>query len=210
MLDINTRSCAQSTAWLKDILFEDLPDSKKAFAGMAAMAKTVPVGADGLFFHPYLMGEDAPYWDRRLTASFFGLSVSHSRSHLVRAVYEGTAFALADAKGILGAIGDSFSSYHLIGGGTKNEVWTGIVLDVLGVDGLLVPGASAAKGAAMLAGVGSGVFSDIQDAARRCIRGAKTVPHNRENHARYTELFERYKKLKEIFDHAYGPTSSKR
>jgi xylulokinase len=208
MLDINTRSCAQSTAWLMNILFGDGRDSTGAFIEMAKMAETVPVGSDGLFFHPYLMGEDAPYWDHRLTASFFGLNVSHTRSHLVRAVYEGTAFALADAKGALGTIADTFSAYHLIGGGTKNKIWTGIVLDVLGVDGILVPDASAAKGAALLAGVGAGVFSNPRDAARRCVTGREEISHNKENHTRYINLFERYKTLKQMFDRTYEPTSS--
>ena len=208
MLDINTRSCAQSTVWLKDVLFDDTHGSTDAFGKMAKMAETVPVGSDGLFFHPYLMGEDAPYWDHRLTASFFGLNVSHTRSHLVRAVYEGTAFALADAKGALENICDSFSSYHLIGGGAKNRTWTGIVLDVLGVNGTLVPNASAALGAAMLAGIGSGVFSSTQDAVRRCITGKATISHNKNNHALYTDIFTRYKKLKKMFDHAYEPTSN--
>lgn len=208
MLDINTRSCAQSTAWLRDILFDDGRDSTNAFIEMARMAETVSVGSDGLFFHPYLMGEDAPYWDHRLTASFFGLNVSHTRSHLVRSVYEGTAFALADAKSALGTIADTFTAYHLIGGGTKNRIWTGIVLDVLGVDGVLVPDASAAKGAALLAGVGAGVFSSPRDAARRCIAGKEEIPHNRENHKRYIDLFSRYKMLKKMFDHTYEPTSN--
>jgi len=208
MLDINTRSCAQSTVWLRDILFDDITDSTDAFIEMAKMAETVPVGSDGLFFHPYLMGEDAPYWDHRLTASFFGLNVSHTRSHLVRAVYEGTAFALADAKSALGRIADSFSSYHLIGGGTKNRIWTGIVLDVLGVDGILVPGASAAAGAALLAGIGSGVFSDPRDAVRQCVAGREEISLNRENHARYIDLFMQYRELKKMFDGAHEPKSN--
>lgn len=208
MLDINTRSCAQSTAWLRDILFDDGQDSTNAFIEMARMAETVPVGSDGLFFHPYLMGEDAPYWDHRLTASFFGLNVSHTRSHLVRAVYEGTAFALADAKSALGTIADTFTAYHLIGGGTKNRTWTGIVLDVLGVDGVLIPDASAAKGAALLAGVGAEVFSSLSDAARRCVTGKEEISHNRGNHTRYIDLFKQYKMLKKMFDHTYEPTSN--
>jgi xylulokinase len=203
MLDINTRSCAQSTVWLRDMLYNDGGKREGAFARMEHEAAPIPVGADGLLFHPYLMGEDAPYWDPKLKGSFWGITASHTRGHFIRAVYEGTAFALADALGSLGDIGRGFADFVVVGGGTKNRLWTRIVLDVLGIDGNIPAHASASFGAALLAGVGAGVFGGTQQAAEACRREDRIEKHSPDNHAVYSGIFERYKRMKEIFDEIY-------
>jgi xylulokinase len=203
MLDINTRSCAQATAWLKDLLYTGSGAGETAFGDMEAEARDIPLGSDGLVFHPYLMGEDAPYWDARLRASFWGFGAFHRRGHFIRSVYEGTAFALRDALSSLGDVGAGFSEFVLVGGGTKNRLWTRIVLDVLGVDGKVPDRASASLGAAMLAGIGIGVFGDLKEAIAKCRRHDVLISHSPGDHGRYSRLFKRYKRMKGIFDPIY-------
>ncbi len=203
MLDINTRSCAQATDWLRDLAFGRAGSGSAVYRTMEREASIIAVGAEGVTFHPFLMGEDAPYWDERLRGSFSGISAHHGRGHFVRAVYEGTAFALRDAFGCLGRKREGFSEFILVGGGVKNRLWTTIVLDVLGVDGTIPERGGAAFGAAMLSGIGIGVFRDCREAAATCRTKDAVLTHSADNHALYTRHFERYKKMKELFDPIY-------
>ena len=86
-----TNSCASAHRWLRDQMF-----AEGGFEEMDALAATIPPGADGLLFHPYLQGERAPYWDPLLRADFIGLTISHTRAHFARALYEGIAFSIRD------------------------------------------------------------------------------------------------------------------
>jgi xylulokinase len=203
MLDLNTRTCANATVWLKDVFFKDTPDSAAAYDRIGREAAEIPVGAEGLFFHPYLLGEDAPYWAPHLKGSFFGLSVYHRRAHCARAVLEGTGFALRDARSSYGPLADGFESYIFVGGGVKNKVWLSIVADILGVDGEVAEQTDAAYGAAMLAGIGAGVFDSVAAAVDICTRDRPRVRHNPDNHARYSALFEKYVRMKQVFDALY-------
>jgi len=206
MIDINTRTCADATVWLKELFYRDAPDSSSAYQQIAQEAAGAPAGADGLFFHPYLLGEDAPYWQPHLRASFVGLTRAHGRAHCARAVLEGTAFALRDAHRALGDLAAGFEEYVFVGGGTKNAVWLGIVADVLGVDGRVSANTDAAVGAAMLAGVGSGAFEDLHHAVALCSRVTGSIRHSPQNHARYNALFERYRSIKQTLDALYDGT----
>ncbi len=204
MLDNNTRACAHSTAWFRDTFLADEADSDCAYRRIMEEASAAPLGSDGLFFHPYLQGEDSPYWDPALKGSFFGLRASHNRGHFARAVYEGTAFALRDARTAFGPLTERFRQYVLVGGGTRNPVWVQIIADVLGIEAGIPEHSGASFGAAMLAGVGIGVFRDLDEAIRRCVRVTRTVRADPAHHLRYGELFERYRRMKTIFDPAYA------
>jgi xylulokinase len=203
MIDCNTRACADSTVWLKDVFYKNALSSKDAYEQIGQEAGNVCVGADGLFFHPYLLGEDAPYWQSYLRGSFFGLTKAHGRPHCARAVLEGTGFSLRDARSVLGKLVDGFQEYVLIGGGTRNAVWLQIVVDILGVDSKVSVDADSAFGAAMLAGVASGVYTGLNQAVEICSHINHVVQQNVENHKIYDRLFEKYKQIKQILDTAY-------
>jgi xylulokinase len=203
MLDNNTRSCAQATTWFRSVFLAEEESSDTAYQRMAGEAATVAPGADGLVFHPYLLGEDSPYWDARLKGSFFGFQAGHRRAHFARAVYEGTAFALRDAREGFGRIADGFSEYLMVGGGTKSPVWTSIIADVLGIDTKIPLHSDASHGACMLAGIGVGVFAGVDDAIRRCVGMERWVRCDGERHRRYGELFARYREMKKVFDGVY-------
>jgi xylulokinase len=203
MIDVNTRTCADSTVWLKDVFYRDVPSPEAAYHQIEREAGSVPPGAEGLFFHPYLLGEDAPYWQPHLRGSFFGLTKAQGRAQCARAVLEGTGFALRDARSVLGELGKGFEEYVFVGGGTKNGVWVAIVADILGVDGKVSVETDASVGAAMLAGVASGAFAGLGEAIALCSRVGGAIRHNAENHGAYNVLFERYLRIKQVLDAAY-------
>jgi xylulokinase len=193
LLDTNTRSCGQAVAWLRRLLYAEEVQDRAGFASLDRDAASAPLGAGGLLFHPYLLGEDAPYWDASLRASISGLRPEHTRRHIARAVLEGTAFAIRDALSVFADLVPAFEEYAFVGGGARSAIWLSIVSDVLGVDGIVPGSADAALGAAMLAGVGTGLFDGLDEAVQRCRRVARTVVHDPANSERYDEQFEAYR-----------------
>lgn len=194
-----TNSCASAHRWLKDQFFalpsgQDGADGERdPFDAMDRLASQVQPGSDGMIFHPYLQGERSPYWDEFLRADFIGVTMSHTAAHFVRALYEGVAFSLRDCIGSLNAQGLSLQGVRLVGGGAKSATWRQVVCDVIGMP-VDVPGnGDASFGAALVAGVGIGVFSDERDAVTACVR---LVDHHEpvaSHHERYRELFSIYK-----------------
>jgi xylulokinase len=204
MIDLNTRACAHSTVWLRDVFFKDKPTTSEAYGEIEKEAQTIPIGSDGLVFHPYLLGEDAPYWNPNLKGSFFGVTASHTRQHFARAVFEGTAYALRDARSMIEAIAQNFSEYIFVGGGVKNALWVSIVADVLGINGKISTKADTSLGAAMLAGIGTGIFTGVDDAVRKCQNSEKAyIKHDKNNHEIYNTLFKRYVQMKRVYDQIY-------
>lgn len=193
MLDTNTRSCGQAVRWLRGLAYSEVTSDAAAFEAIDAEAGAVPLGARGALFHPYLLGEDAPYWDPDLRATVIGLSAAHGRPEVARSVLEGTALALRDAMSTLGRWVPAFERVAFVGGGTRSPVWLAIVADVLGLDGEVPESSDASLGAAMLAGVGVGIFPSLDESVRRCYRISRRVTHDQRNTDRYDALFERYR-----------------
>lgn len=157
---LGTNSCASAHRWLRDTLFGAI-----GFEGMDRAAQGVPPGSDGLVFHPYLNGERSPYWDPDLRASYVGLGFAHGPGHFVRALYEGIAFSLRDCLEVLRGLDMGFSTARLVGGGTRSELWQQIIADVTGLVIEIPREGDASFGAALIAGLGAGVFADTQAAA---------------------------------------------
>jgi xylulokinase len=160
---------------------------------LKAVGKTVrnaPVAQDsrGLLFAPYLVGERTPYADTAVRGMFAGLSPDHDASHFVRAVMEGTAFALRDAQEIMKA-----KSVRVTGGGMKSPVWRQIIADVLGIPVVTVSTSEegAAYGSAILAGVGVGAFKSVEEATDRLVRETSVTRPQRS----YDAAYARYRKL---------------
>lgn len=192
MLDTNTRACGGAVRWLRRIAYSEIDSDVAAFAAIDRDASRIPPGAGGALFHPYLLGEDAPYWDPSLEASLSGLQLGHRRAHLARAVLEGTAFALRDAMTTLDRWVGGFERIVFVGGGTLSPTWLSIVSDVLALDGEVPESADASLGAAMLAGVGAGVFESLEDGLDRCYRTRTAIRHERERARAYDAIFQRY------------------
>ncbi|MEP7294016.1 MAG: xylulokinase [Chloroflexota bacterium] len=196
-------SAGLSLRWLRHISGMDELGSA-AYERFSAEAATVKPGANGLIFLPYLTGERTPHMDAQARGGLIGLSAYHERAHLARAVMEGVAFALRQALEISIELGGQVESVVATGGGMESAVWRQILADTLGLPlqkSLLSE--QTAVGAALLAGVGIGIYSTFEDAGRQMQHyGALTEPNpaNRELYdALYAEFTGLYPKLRANF-----------
>ena len=163
---------------------------------LTAEAESVPPGADGLTFLPYLTGERTPHADSNARGAFVGMHTGHRRGHLVRAVLEGVVFALRDSLELMRPLGVDATESVAVGGGARSLFWRQMQADVLGVPVVRVgPSGGAPYGAAVLAAVGSGAFALVRDACRTWIRPLDRVEPSRAVATTYTEAYERYQSL---------------
>jgi erythritol kinase (D-erythritol 1-phosphate-forming) len=152
-----------------------------------------PPGANGLVYHPFLLGERVPFIDPDARGSIFGLSMATSRGDVARAVSEGVAFAVRHC---LGAIGTPVSEIRLCGGGARSVTWSQILADVTGARMTVASGKQfGALGAAMVAGIGIGLFPDYATAVDSCVRLARVHEPDPDAHALYVERFAIYSDL---------------
>ncbi|MEO6392957.1 MAG: xylulokinase, partial [Pyrinomonadaceae bacterium] len=143
---------------------------------LTAEAAHIAAGADGAIWLPYLMGERTPHMDAHARAAFVGLTASHTRGHLVRAVLEGVAFSLRDCLEVFRELGLRIDSIRLGGGGARSPLWRQIQADIYGQSvELLEAEEGAAFGAAVLAGVGVGAWPSVDDACHQTIRAQALV-----------------------------------
>jgi xylulokinase len=182
-----TNSCASAHRWLRDLMFAD-----GGFAEMDALAATVEAGCDGMLFHPYLQGERAPYWDASLRGDFIGLTMGHTRAHFARALYEGIAFSICDVLRAAEGLGLVYGPIRLMGGGARSATWRQIIADVTGLTVEVMENGDASFGAALVAGIGVGVFASPQDAVARCVRRVSVCEPDAGRHEMYLRLFEIY------------------
>jgi len=168
-------SAGGSLRWYRDTIGE--PERARAAAEgrdpyevLIASAATVPAGCEGLMFLPYLTGERTPHADPYARGVFFGLTVRHGRPHLTRAVLEGVTYGLRDSLELMRQLGLSVTRIRASGGGARSDVWLQMLADVFGCEVVTVgSGQGAACGAALLAGVGAGVFPGVVEAARAAV-----------------------------------------
>lgn len=193
-----TQGAGLSLRWFKDTFgVGDLKegDSLDPYDRLCEVAKEAPVGSDGVMWAPYLMGERTPHLDPHARAALVGLSASHGRSHVSRALLEGVAFSLRDSLTIIEAMGLSTDRVRLGGGGARSPLWRQIQADVYGQEvELLEADEGAAYGAALLAGVGAGFWSSVDQASEVVTRVAETripVPQQRRVLERQYERFQR-------------------
>jgi xylulokinase len=134
------------------------------------------------------VGERTPYADTTVRGMFAGLSPDHDKSHFVRAVMEGTAFALRDAQEIMKA-----TSVRVTGGGMKSPVWRQIIADVLGIPVITVNTSDegAAFGSAILAAVGVGAFKTVEQATDATVKETSVTKPQRS----YDKEYARFKRL---------------
>ena len=169
------------------------------------MARQVGPGAEGVMFLPTLMGERTPYWDANTRGCLMGFTLYHDQRHVARAVYEGVAFALNNVVKIMDECGEPIHQVMLIGGGARSGLWPDMLSSVFGVpiQVHMSPGEATSLGAAMAAGVGVGLFSSFEQAAKmvkaRSQHAGNALQHEKykQVYALYTQMYER---LKPLFD----------
>lgn len=190
-------SCASAHKWLRNVI-GGRGTAAASFDELDREAGATAPGADGLLFHPYLQGERAPYWDPALRADFLGLTMSHDRGHLVRAFYEGVAFALRDAASRFRAAGLGIGSASLVGGGAVSDVWAQIIADVFAIEVRRPVHGDASYAAALMAAVGAGAFTDETDAVRRAVVFGPAIRPREDVAITYDRLFDRYQRSKQL------------
>ncbi|SUS08127.1 Carbohydrate kinase, FGGY family protein (fragment) [uncultured Defluviicoccus sp.] len=169
----------------------------KLYHRLERLVQSVPAGADGVMFHPYLFpgGERGPFVKPTARASFTGLSLNHSAKHLLRAVYEGVALATLDCYRHMPI---DPQSVLLSGGGANSPLWCQIVADCLGKPVLVPEGSQfGAKGAAMNVGGAAGFYRDAQDAVRQSVRMSRRYLPATARTRLYHELYALYRRTAE-------------
>lgn len=192
-----TKSCAASYRWFRDTF-------GGSYRELDGGAEQVPIGCDGLMFHPYLNGELTPYADPMLCGSFIGIRANHTKAHFARAVMEGVVLSLMDCKYALDRIGIPYgATATVIGGGAKGKLWRQMTADALGWTLNTTESSDSSLGSAMLAGISAGVFADPADAVRHCIRvTGQTIPQAAPG-AQYAALYEKYKRVHDALAPVY-------
>ena len=185
-------SAAGSLRWYRDTLTPGVD-----FDDLLAPAMDVPAGSDGLLFLPYLTGERTPHPDPLARGAFVGLTVRHTQAHLTRSVLEGVAFGLRDSFELIKNAGlPGIDQVRVSGGGAKSPLWRQILADVFNAELVTVNTTEgAAYGAALLAGVGAGVWPDVDAACDACVKVTGSTEVQPEMVARYNEIYQSYTRL---------------
>jgi len=186
-----TQAAGLSLSWLRDVI---APGT--SYDILTAEAAQIPVGSDGLLWAPYLLGERTPYLDSQATAAFYGITASHTRGHLVRAVLEGVAYSLKDTFTLFAELGIPVQGIRLGGGGARGALWRSIQASIYGyTSDVLVAEEGAAFGAALLAGVGVGAWPSTDAACATAIRVAEQIALDPTATRSYANGYKVYRRL---------------
>lgn len=186
-----TQAAGLSLRWLRDVI---APGAD--YDVLTAEAAKVPAGSDGLLWAPYLLGERTPHLDSQATAAFYGITASHTRGHLVRAVLEGVAYSLKDTFTLFTELRIPVTGVRLGGGGARGPLWRSIQAGIYGyVSDVLVAEEGAAFGAALLAGVGAGAWPDTDAACATAIQVAEQIAPDPETAKNYADGYKVFRRL---------------
>jgi xylulokinase len=186
-----TQGAGLSLRW-----FRDQFGGGASYDALMKEASTAPPGAYGLLWAPYLMGERTPHLDPNARGALVGLTAQHTRAHVIRAILEGVAFSLRDTFTIFRELGVPVKSIRLGGGGARSGLWQQIQADIYGMPVELVAAdEGAAYGAALLAGVGAGVWPSVDAACTASVHVANRVDPIAKNVAVMNGRYEEYRKL---------------
>ena len=186
-----TLAAGHSLNWFKNVFAKN-----NSFDELLADIESVPPGAGGLLFTPYIVGERTPHVDANIRGSFIGMDHSHERKHFVHAVLEGVTFSLNESVQIFRENGKTIDRVVSIGGGAKNETWLQMQADIFNADVVKLESEQGpGMGAAMLAAVGCGWFSSLKECAQAFLREDQVFQPNLERVKKYEILFQQYKEV---------------
>jgi len=191
------------TRWFRDELgAQELADEAtggpNAYAALAELAAATPPGASGVICLPYFSGERTPINDPLARGVFAGLTLSHTRGHLYRAVLEGTAYGVRHNLEAIEGMAVNTRRLVAVGGGAKNPLWLQIVSDVTGVaQDLPARTIGASFGDAYLAGIATGIVADRTSLQRDWVQIERRLEPDAERHAIYSQYYQVYRDLYE-------------
>ncbi len=196
-----TQAAGLSLKWFRDNFCQAEID---AAAGMDVdpydlmnkEAALCPIGANRLFYLPYLMGERTPHLDPDCRGVFFGLSAMHKKRDLIRAVLEGVTYSLKDCLNVLGEMGVKPAQMLATGGGGRSELWRQMLADVFDCPVCTTQSKEGpALGVAILAGVGAGLYPSVREACDEMIHVGRTQEPIAENRPAYAACYDQYRQL---------------
>ena len=191
-------SAAGSLEWFCQQLCKELMAGKNIdpYEVLNREAEAVSAGSEGLFFLPYLAGERTPHADPDARGSFVGLTLKHTRGHLVRSIMEGVAFALRDSLKIIKEMDVPVRQIRVGGGGAKSDLWRQIQADAFGQKVYRINAEQGpAFGVALLAAVGAGEYKNIEEACAATIFNTDETAPNRKAREVYDRSFPIYQQL---------------
>ena len=196
-----TQGAGLSLKWFRDNFCTSEKETAKLmncdeYYLMDMEAKTVPIGADRLFYLPYLMGERTPHLDPDARGVFFGISAVHTKKHMLRAVMEGVVYSLRDCIEVFREIGIESTDMTACGGGGKSPLWRQMLADVYGCSVKTAAiSEGPALGVAILALVGTGIYKSVEEACAEIVRTDVVQPPIKENSAQYEKYYELYREI---------------
>ena len=159
-------------------------------------AAQVEPGCEGLIFLPYLIGERTPHGDANAKGVFFGLTLRHGKNHLVRSVMEGVTYGMRDSLEIIKGLGLDVGQITATGGGARSKFWRQMQADIYNAEVVTINIAEGpAFGAAILAGVGSKVYNNIQEATNEIVKVTSRTQPDEDNKKIYDEYYNIYRSL---------------
>jgi xylulokinase len=191
-----TQAAGLSLRWFRDQFGAGKEDGRDPYERLSDEAATAPAGCDGLLWTPYLMGERTPHLDAEARGALVGLTATHTRAHVIRAIMEGVAFSLRDTFTIFAEMNVPVTRIRLGGGGARSALWRQIQADVYGHDVECVEAEEgAAYGAALLAGVGAKIWPSVDAACTAVVRVKHTTQPNPENVAVMSDAYAAYRRV---------------
>ena len=195
-----TQAAGYSLRWFRDQFGAGAASAESAaqdpYDRLMEEASKAPAGAAGLLWAPYLMGERTPHLDAHARGALVGLTSTHTRAHVIRAILEGVAFSLRDTFTIFSELKLPIESIRLGGGGARGALWRQVQADIYGMPVDLVEAEEGpAYGAALLAGVGTGVWSSVEKACETAVRVAKRVEPEKKGVALLDRQYAAFRKL---------------
>ena len=196
-----TQAAGLSLRWYRDQFGNASPamqknDGRDPYDIFADEASAAPPGSDGAFWLPYLMGERTPHLDPNARAAVVGLTASHTRAHVLRAIMEGVAFSLKDTFTIFDEMKIPVASIRLGGGGARSPLWRQIQADIYGREVEIVAAEEgAAYGAAILAGVGAGGWSTVEQACEAVVNVARRIAPDTKDSSTMQRAYVTYRKI---------------
>lgn len=184
-------SAAGSYQWFREKLY-----AQDSYEQLDRAATRAPLGSDGLFFLPYLTGERCPHPDPDARGAWIGLTTRHDKSHLARAVLEGVTFGMTDALRIMEDMGIQVRKIRLSGGGARSQLWRQMQADIYGKQCAVINADEGpAYGVALLAGVGTGVWSSVPQACKTAIEDVALIKPDAKAKRAYVKHHAVYQRL---------------
>ena len=183
--------------WFRDTIAQrELVEAKAngtdAYDLLGAQAENAPVGSEGLIFLPYLTGERTPHADANAKANFFGLTLRHQRSHLIRSVMEGVTYGMRDSLELIRGLGTTVDQIYATGGGSRSTLWRQMQADIYQAEIVTINiEEGPAFGAAILAGVGTGVYTSVESATDQIVK----ITSQTDPISDHVEIYEQYYRI---------------